>query len=198
MAIILALEKLYDDCVARFGQEGTFGITPTPQAAAQAANHFGWREPTRQLRPLARIEWVPGDPQGDAGQIAGAKYPGRATPDLGRPLATLVERFTVYVHGYDNTAPRNERAQWKATRLLYDAWYRAVYLAAYGTFQIASTRWLTEKTEQRFGATLQVVCLIESMIPDAVITTAPVDTAADITVTELSVTDPTFEVVAST
>lgn len=195
MATILALEKLYSDVVTRFGLEGTFGNAPDPVTAAAAANAFGWREPSHQLRPAIRIEWVPGDPSGDAGELTGPKYPGRVTTDLGRPLATLNERFTVYLHGNDPTAPRDELKQWKATRLLYDAWIRAVYLAAHGTYSVLSTAWLTEKTEVRFGATLRTVCLIQSMIPDSPIVLAPADTHALISPAELSQTDPSFVVV---
>jgi hypothetical protein len=179
MATILALEKLYADVVARFGTEGPPGLA--------AANSFGWRTPPRQGGPNTRIDWVPGDPSGNLGEYAPAKWPGRLDP--GRPLATWRELFTVYLHGYDGTAHESELAQYKATRLLLDLWLRAVYLAARGTFGIKSTAWLIEKNEKRFGATLRVVGVIEGTVPDLAPTLAPPDVDADIEIIELDVTE---------
>lgn len=195
MATILALEKLYTDCVARFGSEGTFGNTPTPLAAAQAANPFGWRETARQGGGVNRIVWVPGDDaQGNLGPLLPPRYPGRVDP--GRPLGTLDELFTCYISAADVSVPQtNELAQWKATRLLYDAWYRAVYLAAHGTFHLHAHSYVVStkagpKAERRFGATIRVVGAIQAMIPDAVPTLAVPPLEADITPHELDVTDP--------
>lgn len=170
MALILALEKLYDDVLARF----------TSEAPALAdASYFGWREPPRQLVATTRIVWVPGDPAGNAGEVQPPKFPGR---EPNRPLGTLRELFTVYLTAADPLSALSERAQWKACRSLYDQWYRAVYLAAYGTFAIRSQRWVLDRgAEGRHGGTLVVVADVQSMLPDATITTAPVDTEAHIT-----------------
>jgi hypothetical protein len=84
------------------------------------------------------------------------------------------------------TAPENELLQWKATRLLFDAWYRAVYLAAHGTFEIQDSRWVIDKTERRRGNAIRVLGAIQSMVPDSEIPSAPVDTHAEITLTELA------------
>jgi hypothetical protein len=167
VADTLALEKLFDDVVARFTAEGV-----------AVPNTFGWREPPRH-GPTSRICWVPGDPTGSAGEDAPPKYPGRNP----RPLATLRELFTVYITGADLTPnlKESERAQWKATRLLYDVWRRAVYLAAYGTMTIREVRWAVDHNERRYGATLIVVSSLEAMIPDTEQTSAPIDTAAHIT-----------------
>jgi hypothetical protein len=189
MATILALEELYDAVTARFDAEASlFG---------SVEHTFGWREPVRQLGPEQRIVWSPGDESGNAGADAPPKYPGRLDP--GRPLGTLRELFTVYITGYDpptaldRQRAHNERAQWKATRLLYDYWRRCVYLAAVGTFKVESTKWEVSKNERRAGACLICVCSIESMIPDLEPTGVPVDTHADVTTTELDVSD--FQVV---
>jgi hypothetical protein len=185
MAIILALEKLFDDVEARFALDGM--LRPTGPLAPST---FGWRQPSRQEIPGPRIIWVPGDDgHGAVGRLAPPKYPGR---EPNRPLATLWEDFTVYIHGQDPTAPENERAQWKATRLLFDAWIRAVYLAAYGTFEITSTEWVIDKNQRRFGTAIRVLGAIQAMIPDETMTLvggAPEELGADIPVTELDHTE---------
>jgi hypothetical protein len=173
MTDTLALEQLYNDVVARFTAEGT-----------SCTSLFGWRVPAQQVLG-ARIAWVPGDPSGNAGQDGPARNPGRNP----RPIGTLRELFHVIISSSDLTAPENELRQYKATRLLRDAWHRAVYLAAHGTFAIQSETWIVEKNERRFGAALRIVCVIESMIPDEPATTAPVDTSAVIDVSSLDQTE---------
>jgi hypothetical protein len=170
MADTWALPKLFDDVVARFLAEGN-----------TASNSFGWREPPRKLVTGKRITWIPGNIDGDLGEIGSARYPGRNP----RPLATLHEYFTVEITAADATSPENERLQYLACRELYDQWYRAVYLAARGTFKIITNEWIIDKKERRYGAAIRVVCSIEAMIPDLELTSAPVDTGADIDVDEL-------------
>lgn len=176
MATILALEFLFDAVVERFECEGT-----------NAAQTFGWREPSKQLQAFPKIVWVPGDPNGGLGTIAPPNFPGR-TPR--RPLATLVELCTVTISSEDLSDPHNERLQYHATRLLFDAWYRAVYLAATQTHRIESSSWVVEQNERRRGASIRVVLGIMAMIPDAPLATAPVDTKAEITPELLDQTDP--------
>jgi len=174
MTDTLALEALYLAVRARFTSEG--------YAVDQA---FGWREPPAQTaRP--RIAWFPGDPGGDVGTWAGARSPGRNP----RPLATLRELFTVEIFASDPLHLENELAQYKAARLLADAWFRAVYLAARGTFQVRSTRWLNRRGAARTaGATLQLVCEVEAMVPDVEHPIAPVDTQADVATSVLEETE---------
>ena len=93
------------------------------------------------------------------------------------------------ISAQDETEPENEMAQYRAARFLFDAWYRAVYLAVHGVVRVQSTSWVIDKNERRFGATIRVVCGIESMIPDAEATAAPVDTKAVIDTTLLVVTE---------
>lgn len=180
--ITLALEKLVDDVAARFVADGT-----------ECNFHFGWREPVRQ-GPIPRIVWVPGDPQGSAGDIGPPKYPGISPA---RPLANLNEAFTVHITAEDASDSSNERLQWKAARLLFDSWLRAVYLAAYGTFALSKPLWNRSKTERQRGATLIVVGAIGSMIPDEIAAVAPVNTHASLTTELLDVSDPAVTVVAS-
>jgi hypothetical protein len=176
MAIILALPKLFDDVVARFAAEGT--VVP---------NLFGWRTPPQKLVTSSRICWVPGDDSGALGELLPARHPG-GNP---RSLATLGELFTVWIVTSDPDAAKreNERAQYQSARELFDAWWRAVYLAAHGTVRVESASWVPEKKERRFGAAILVVGVIEAMVPDEEHDSAPVDTKAVIDVTELNVTE---------
>lgn len=181
MATILALEKLHTDVVARFDAEAS----PPGSAPAQP---FGWREPGRRTGGR-RIVWVPGNDQsGDAGELAAPKYPGRNP----RPLATLGELFTVYLEAQDSTAAEDEKKQYAAARLLFDAWWRAVYLAGHGTVALEALTWVKDKTERRFGAALRALCRVEAMIPDEVQEVAPVGTGAAIETSELDVDEDTI------
>jgi len=162
MADTLALEKLFNDVVARFADEGT-----------EVPNVFGWREPAHRGGQQNRIVWVPGDPSGAAGALTAAKNPGRNP----RPIANLAELFTVYVEGRDSSAPEDELAQYKTARLLFDAWWRAVYLKpldgeARQLVVVKSAAWMVDRATRRHGATLRVVCSVDAMIPDLPYTVA--------------------------
>lgn len=170
---MLALTYLFDNVVARFQEEGT-----------HVPNLFGWQKPAQKLVTGNRITWVPGDPNGALGAMLPAKYPGRNP----RPLMTIEELVTVEIQASDPSKPEDERAQYVATRLLYDAWLRAVYLAARGTFRIVTSSWLIEKKERRHGAAIRCVCAIDAMVPDLPQEIAPVDTGANIDVHEFDVT----------
>lgn len=154
MADTLALEKLYRDVVQRFADEET-----------DVPNVFGWKEPAKRGAVQKRICWVPGDPSGAAGEVGGAKYPG-GNP---RSLGTMLETFTIYVEAHDSTSgsPENELLQYKAARLLFDAWYRAAYLSVRNLLAVKSTAWMVDRQALRLGATLRVVCTVQAMIPDA-------------------------------
>lgn len=162
MAVIFALTRIFDAVVARFTAEST-----------NVPNVFGWREPARQFVGK-RIVWVPGDPRGSLGAMGPAKQPGR----LERSLGTLDELFHVVITSSDTTDPENERKQYQATRELYDAWWRAVYLAMPGRVRVVSAEWVVDKNERRRGAAIRAVCAVEAMIPDVAPAEAPVDTQA--------------------
>jgi len=176
--ICFALTTLYDDVVSRFELDST-----------NADQHFGWREPQKFKSSRARIVWVPGDESGNAGTMRAARNPGIGSE--GRSLATLAERFTVYVSASDLQFPENERAQYDATRALFDAWVRAVYLAAHGTIVFGDPSWNNSKNERRHGAELVCVCEVEAKIPDSPYALAPVDTTAQITTSLESVDEVT-------
>jgi len=161
-----ALTCLFDAVSARFESDCT-----------DAPNLFGWREPQKHKVTTRRIVWVPGNETGDAGELRAARNPGRNP----RSLATLAELFHVRIEAYDPQFVEDERKQYEAVRGLYDAWVRAVYLAAHGTFQILSQAYDISHNERRHGATLIVICEVEAVVPDTAHTVAPVDTGADIT-----------------
>lgn len=172
MTDTLALVHLYETVKARFELEAT-----------NATNHFGWRESTAQ-KPNNTLVWMPGDPSGALGTLAAPSHPGRNP----RPLFTLHELFTVEITAIDLQNAENELAQYVATRLLYDAWLRAVYLASRARFAVQSATWVKDKIQRSHGATIRVVVALEAMVPDAPLTTAPADTRAAVTVAELNVT----------
>jgi hypothetical protein len=164
MSDTLALEKLYADVQARFALDGTIAEQP-----------FGWR-PTSQQRLMPRIVWTPGDDKsGELGRIDPARNPGRNP----RPLGTLLEIFTCVISAQDPSDPENEFLQYKATRLLFDAWFRAVYLASVGTYSIVRANWLKvgAVTQRRFGTGLRVLGTIQAMIPDVELLGIPVGDA---------------------
>lgn len=175
MAIIFALPDLFDAVVARFAADGT-----------DVPNLFGWKAVPQKLVTGNRIVWAPGDPNGELGELGGAKYPGAANP---RPLFNLAELFHVYIIANDPAAPEDERAQYIAARTLFDAWLRAVHLKAFGRFAIQSSTWLVGRTQRRFGNAILVVATIDAVIPDVATPVAPVDTAAAIDLAELDVTE---------
>jgi len=163
VSIVFAVTKAYDDVVARFAADGT-----------SCEFFFGWREPPKQNPYARRIVVVPGDPSGAVGSVGAARFPGRNP----RPLATLGELFTVVVEGYDATDARNERAQYQIVRELWDAYYRALYLSAHGTFEVLSMKWDVSKNTVQRGAMLVATIAIQAMIPDAPLEVAPTDTRA--------------------
>ncbi len=153
------------------------------------SNMFGWRIPAQHPKGN-RIAWVPGDPNGTVGTLLPPRNPGGEP----RSLGTLGEVFTILINGQDPTDPENELAQYSIVRYLRDAWFRAVYHAAYGAFTIRSEQWVTTRLERRHGAALKIAVELQAMIPDEVWpddgTPTEIDLdAAVIDVTELDVTD---------
>lgn len=192
MAVKFALEQLFDDVVARFADEGPWLVAPDPLAlppvvGVPVPNVFGWKKPAQQELRGNRIIWVPGDDEnGEVGEYLPARQPG-GNP---RNLARLGERFTLYIVGEDKTQPENERAQYNATRVLHDAWFRAVWLAAYGTFKFDKPRWFGDAKERRRGATLRVLGTIDAPLPDSISDVVPSDAHAEGNVIELDRTEP--------
>lgn len=157
MTVILALENLFAGVKAQFAADGI-----------NVPNLFGWQIPAQHMQQLTRIAWVPGDPTSNAGNTLPARNPGQ----IPRSLAVLDELFTVYITGQDPSDPENEQKQYHIARIVRDQWYRAVYLKAHGTFSVRSETWLigkiSGKTERHWGASLRLVCAIQSPVLDAI------------------------------
>lgn len=167
MTVTLALPKLFDDVGALMHDVGY-----------TVPHVFGWRERDKRSGKR-RIVWEPGD-NGNGGTIGPARQPGRNP----RSVATLFELFTVWIEAQESSTPENERAQYQATRELYDAWYLAAESASKNFRQI-SLAWVIDKTDRRFGATLKVVGSIEAAITAACDDVAHADTIARVTAIEL-------------
>lgn len=147
---------------------------------------FGWREPSIKRETSHRIVFVAGDDSGwSLGSTGAPESPGVG---LARPLAALDEVWTCYLDAEDVLAPDDEAAQYVAARSLYDAWYRAVYLARI-KFSILSQRWVVDHTVRYAGAVLRITGTVSARIPDAPSTIAPSDTGAALTVHELDVSE---------
>jgi len=174
-----ALLQLFDAVVARFTLDNTVCV-----------NLFGWRTPQQKSVTGNRICWVPGDD----GELGGVTWANSRPGQNPRSLGTLGELFTVWIRAADATDPamlENERVQYEAARTLFDAWYRAVYLHAHGTFTVESSEWMIEQNERRYGAGIRVVCSIQAKIPDEALVDANelTDLAADIATTVLDRTE---------
>ena len=173
MAVIFALEQLFDDVVARLSAKGV-----------DVASHFGWREPTRAKLTESRIVWVPGDPSGSLGEALPAKRVGENPRQLGQ----LAELFSVQIAGCSPTDPENERAQYNATRVLFDEWFAAAKRAGGGHLGIKSASWIVDLKERRRGAAIVVVATIDTPLVDEPIAVVT-DATASAAVTELDVTE---------
>lgn len=131
---------------------------------------FGHREVIKQTNQgPGRANRVVFDPFDSPSEDGPPRDPGQ--PE--RPLATLEEGFNIYCWARDASAPRDELAQWRAARLLYDAVRRAIYLATtdedVGTpVAIKSFGWVPGPPgELPFGAEIKLGCRIASKVPDA-------------------------------
>lgn len=174
----LAVERLVRLVSARFELEG-------PQVPVL----FGAQKVRQKLEPGNRVIWVPGDDEtGDMGALGPARHPGRNP----RPLGTLHEIVTVYLVATDTAALTNEMAQYRAGRLLWDAWYRAVYLAAHGTFEIIRARWESRRKERPFGAAIRALISVQSMIPDEPVPEISIGAGAELTPSLVDTPDPTI------
>lgn len=121
---------------------------------------FGWRETTKQSNQGAgranRVVFVPGDESGKAGKMAPPKKEGRR-----RQIATHKELFQVRVWGYDPAAPNDERAQYRATRALYDLVLNGIREAACGRHVLGDPTWTTSPVERVFGKELVVTVTLD-------------------------------------
>lgn len=152
---VVAVTYLYDR-VKEFFEEEDLGTSFV----------FGWGKAWEQLNEGRgggnRIVWEPGDATGGLGNIVAPRRIG-GNP---RQLANVQETFTVTIWGYDRTNKHDHRAQYIATRMLYDAWYRAMHHVGHGTFTIVSQTWVEPARLSNYGAAIQVVCTVRAPIID--------------------------------
>jgi len=152
----LALDYLFD----RLESETADRLDPVPAVV------FGWREAPKQVNQgtgrANRIVLSPGDPGGKVGDLEGGKLPGR-NPNS---LATMVELATLYLWAYDATAATDARKQWRACRRLHDVVLPICIRAFRGRWKQLSKSWIRSELERPFGAEMQVVFAVESMVPD--------------------------------
>lgn len=176
----LTLPCLYDLVVARFQAEST-----------RIPNLFGWRKPASKEETGPRIVWVPGDPNGAIGVLSTRKGQPGLGGDAGNPriLGTLGELFTLYVISADPTDPENERKQYAAARELFNAWWRAAFLAANATLKPIALNWIVDKKERRHGAAMRCVFAIDAPIPDQTLEVVPADAHAAIALSLLDNTE---------
>jgi hypothetical protein len=160
VAIVFALPYLFDRVAARFAAEGT----DVPMA-------FGWQAASEQMRTSRRITWIPGDEGDGLGALSAAKFPGQAV----RTIATLNELCTVLIEAFDDVERSDERRQYQAVRELFDAWLRAVYLEARGTYQIMTAKWVGGDRARRAGAALRIIFAIQAPVFDGAIGVETVD-----------------------
>lgn len=154
MSTVLALEHVFAKVSESFALDGI-----------NAVNDLGWRAKARHAQSaLPRVIWVPGDDEGGTlGEIAAPRFPGQNP----RPIALLKELATVYLVGNDPSAPEDERKQYHVTRMLFEAWFIAVYRAMHQNFRIRGQRWVTDKLERRFGTALRVVIELDAPVVEA-------------------------------
>ena len=186
-SITFALSILFDAVKTRFEDEGS-----GPESPATVTQVFGWREVPKQPTEVGRIVWTPGDESGSLGEIGTPKQPGRVAA---RPLATISELVTVTISAVDPLNPEDEQRQYETTRALYDAWYRAMYLAARGTFTLKTSFWLVDKKTRRYGNAIRAVVAVDAAILDAAYTSAPTDTSALVVSTMVATDDEASETI---
>jgi len=180
MSTTFALPELVKRVRDRFVADALAADPPTTPIPVT----FGWREPAHQRETSHRIVFVPGDDSGwTLGTLGAPESPGVG---LARPLARLDEVFTVYLEAEDVSAPEDEAKQYEAARQLYDAWYRAVYLARI-PHSILSQRWVVDQTVRYAGAALRITGTVSAVVPDQPSAIAPSDTSAALTVHLLDV-----------
>jgi hypothetical protein len=162
---VLAVELLYDGIIAQLTDD--FSPEPCPIVFG-----FGFREPAMQSEGVGganRIVFVPGDRGARFARDLPPRNPGRDP----RSLGTKDEFVTVHIWAADATDLTNERLQYRACRLLYDAFFRAVYLVSHsdgdvgvGPVSFVDESWDADHIERGYGYVIIAVLSVAAMVPD--------------------------------
>lgn len=162
---VLAVELLYDGIIAQLTDD--FSPEPCPIYFG-----FGFREVAMQSEGVGganRIVLVPGDRSARFASDLPVRNPGRDP----RSLGTKGEYVTFHIWGADPSDLTNERLQYRAARLLYDAFYRAVYLVSHsdgdvgvGPVSFVDEQWDADHIERGYGYVIIVVLSVAAMVPD--------------------------------
>lgn len=172
----MALEVLYDDVTERFRKERT-----------ECELAFGRRAITEHpiAADIRRVVFVPGDRNGAAGSLEPPKYAGGAP----RVLATFREVFHVVITAQDPSNPTDERLQYRAVSLLFDAWERACQCSMKAAFSVTAIDWDADRPQNTFGAAVRVTCqLLRPILDDAFDTTTAPIKKIEVALTELDQT----------
>ena len=122
MTVVFALEALYG--LVKTAVEASFAtvseVDDVPVVTHNVTVDWGQTRPQAQINrgPVGRVVFVPGSPDGDMGELAGAKH----WPQPARPLYCLPMPFQIYVWGHDPAAqksndPKHDHA---AFRILHE------------------------------------------------------------------------------
>lgn len=149
--------------------------------AAVTSFSFGWR--AAQDRSSAfRVVVVPGS-DGDLGELSAPLQLG-GNP---RSVADLRERFTLYLEARDSSAPQDERKQYTAARLLFDATWTYLRDIATANLELVDARWIggagTLGAQSQSGATIRAVCALRVPIPREARLVIPASTDAVVATT---------------
>jgi len=151
MAVILALQDLYDRIAADF-------------ATKNVVFNFGSRSITRQpTTSFQIIDIVPGNESGDIGSFVMPREIG-GNP---RHLYDILENFTVYVRGFDGSEPENQLRQYTATMLLAQAVIASARDAVPGNIIFNGWKWnRANNNERQFGGQIILSCVLRSPVVD--------------------------------
>lgn len=135
---------------------------------------LGWKQPTQQINQgvgrANRVVFIPSDPSGKGGKLAGAQRPGQRNVDTNLSMRSLYnwERFvTVSVWACDTTDPQNEEKQIEAVETLFEHTVRAVHYFAANEAQWGDVTWTTSPVEHAFGRELRAGLVFRHPIFDA-------------------------------
>lgn len=126
---------------------------------------LGWKQPTKQINQgegrANRVVFIPSDPSGRGGALAGAHQPGPRRFGTGpstieaRALYTWERSITVSVWAVDPTSPADESLQIEAIETLFEHVVRAVHAFAQVNAQWGEIGWVVSPTELLFGRELR-------------------------------------------